>query len=101
MFRANATFREIDGVPTDILPSYIYAGIAVGHFSHIFLMDASSATEPEAMVALANLANEKTAIIVTGAPANHSGWVRSDIAGKNELMDSYFERLRKRNHTID
>ncbi|KAF2295956.1 hypothetical protein GH714_035366 [Hevea brasiliensis] len=72
-------------------------GIAVGHFSHIFLVDASSATEPEAMVALANLANEKTAVIVTGAPANHSGWVRSDIAGKNELMDSYFERLRKRN----
>ncbi|KAF2295963.1 hypothetical protein GH714_035424 [Hevea brasiliensis] len=47
-------------------------GIAAGHFSHIFLVDASSATEPEAMVALANLANEKTAVIVTGAPGNRS-----------------------------
>ncbi|KAF2295943.1 hypothetical protein GH714_035262 [Hevea brasiliensis] len=106
IFRANAAFREIDGVPTDILPSCvpadilpscIFEGIAAGHFSHIFLVDASSATEPEAMVALANLANEKTAVIVTGAPGNHSGWVRSDIARKNGLMDSYFERLRKRN----
>ncbi|KAJ9175647.1 hypothetical protein P3X46_014184 [Hevea brasiliensis] len=137
IFRANAAFREIDGVPTDILPSCVPAdilpscifegecfscprlqelrkyrvilstyvssfrlhneGIAAGHFSHIFLVDASSATEPEAMVALANLANEKTAVIVTGAPGNHSGWVRSDIARKNGLMDSYFERLRERN----
>ncbi|XP_058007673.1 probable RNA helicase SDE3 isoform X2 [Hevea brasiliensis] len=128
MFRANAAFREIDGVPTDILPSCIYAGecfscprlqelrkyrvilstyvssfrlcnegIAAGHFSHIFLVDASSATEPEAMVALANLANEKTAVIVTGASGNHPGWVRSDIARKNGLKDSYFERLRERN----
>ncbi|KAF2295958.1 hypothetical protein GH714_035396 [Hevea brasiliensis] len=128
IFRANAAFREIDGVPTDILPSCIYEGecfscprlqelqkyrvilstyvssfrlhnegIAAGHFSHIFLVDASSATEPEAMVALANLANEKTAVIVTGAPGNRSGWVRSDIARKNGLKDSYFERLRERN----
>ncbi|KAF2295959.1 hypothetical protein GH714_035400 [Hevea brasiliensis] len=101
MFRANAAFREIDGVPTDILPSCIYAGIAAGHFSHIFLVDASSATEPEAMVALANLANEKTAVIVTGAPGNHPGWVRSDIARKSGLMDSYLKDFARQIHTID
>ncbi|XP_025015193.1 probable RNA helicase SDE3 isoform X1 [Ricinus communis] len=127
MFRANAAFREIDGVPTDILASSLYKGdcfacpklqelrkfkiilstyvssfqlhnegIAAGHFSHIFMVDASSATEPEAMVALANFANEKTTVIVTGAPRNHSGWVRSDLARKNGLMKSYFERLCER-----
>ena len=125
MFRANAAFREIDGVPIDILPSCAYKGecftcpslqelrkfrvilstfvssfrlrnegIAAGHFSHIFLVDASSAIEPEAMVPLANLASEETAVIVTGAPGNHSRWVRSNIARKNGLMTSYFERLR-------
>ncbi|XP_011002267.1 PREDICTED: probable RNA helicase SDE3 [Populus euphratica] len=125
MFRANAAFREIDGVPIDILPSCAYKGecftcpslqelrkfrvilctfvssfrlhnegIAAGHFSHIFLVDASSATEPEAMVPLANLASEETSVIVTGVPGNHSGWVRSSIARKNGLMTSYFERLR-------
>ncbi|XP_034915549.1 probable RNA helicase SDE3 [Populus alba] len=125
MFRANAAFREIDGVPIDILPSCAYKGecftcpslqelrkfrvilstfvssfrlrnegIAAGHFSHIFLVDASSATEPEAMVPLANLASEETAVIVTGAPRNQSGWVRSNIARENGLKRSYFERLR-------
>ncbi|KAK0573013.1 hypothetical protein LWI29_001878 [Acer saccharum] len=69
-------------------------GITSGHFSHIFLVDASSATEPETMIALSNLANEKTAVIVTGAPKNRPGWVRSDIAQKQGLKVSYFERLR-------
>ncbi|TXG56932.1 hypothetical protein EZV62_018245 [Acer yangbiense] len=69
-------------------------GITAGHFSHIFLVDASSATEPETMIALSNLANEKTAVIVTGSPNNRPGWVRSDIARKQGLKVSYFERLR-------
>lgn len=124
MFRANAAFREVDGVPMDILPSCLYKGecftcpslqelrkyriilstfvssfqlrnegITAGHFSHILLVDATSATEPEVMVALANLASEETTVIVTGAPRNRSGWIRSEIARENGLMISYFERL--------
>ncbi|XP_058211393.1 probable RNA helicase SDE3 [Rhododendron vialii] len=128
IFRANAAFRELDGVPEDILPSCLYKkerecfycpsihelgkykvisstfmssfrlhneGITAGHFSHIFLVDASSVIEPEAMVALANLANESTVVTVTGAPGNHSGWIRSHIARQNGLLISYFERLRQ------
>uniref|UniRef100_A0A6N2LYL1 Uncharacterized protein n=1 Tax=Salix viminalis TaxID=40686 RepID=A0A6N2LYL1_SALVM len=41
------------------------------------------------MVAMAN-----TAVIVTGAPGNRSGWVRSNIAREKGLMRSYFERIR-------
>jgi helicase MOV-10 len=124
IFRANAAFREIDEVPTDILSSCIIEGecfacpalqhlmkyriilstfvssfrlhsegIAAGHFSHIFLVDTSSATEPEAMIALANLAVDNTAVIVTGAPNNRSGWVRSEMAREYGLRKSYFERL--------
>lgn len=129
IFRANAAFRELDGIPIDILPSCLYErqtecfscpplkelrkfkiilstfmssfqlhseGIQAGHFSHIFLVDASSATEPEAVVPIANFANEKTIVVVTGAPRNHSGWVRSKIARQNGLMISYFERLCER-----
>ena len=123
-FRANAAFREVDRVPTDILPSCpikdecftcpplaklrkfkiilstfvssfrLYnEGIPAGHFSHIFLVDASSTTEPEATIALANFANENTAVIVTGAPRNRPGWVRSDMARNHGLQKSYFERL--------
>ncbi|KAJ0095052.1 hypothetical protein Patl1_16395 [Pistacia atlantica] len=72
-------------------------GITAGHFSHIFLVDASSATEPETLIALSNLANESTSVIVTGAPRNQPSWVRSDIARKNGLRRSYFERLREHN----
>ncbi|KAK9266327.1 hypothetical protein L1049_001670 [Liquidambar formosana] len=124
VFRANAAFREVDGVPLDILPLCVYKdecftcptlqeiqnfkvifstfvssfrlhdkGITAGHFSHIFLVDASSTTEPEVMVPLTNLANEKTAIVVTGAPRDRTSWVRSDIARQNGLQISYFERL--------
>ena len=70
-------------------------GIAAGHFSHIFLVDASSTTEPEATIALANFANQNTSVIVTGEPGNHSGWIRSNIARKYGLGKSYFERLRE------
>ncbi|KAF8033230.1 hypothetical protein BT93_D1979 [Corymbia citriodora subsp. variegata] len=128
IFRANAAFREYDGVPEDILPSCLYKkksecfacpplqelrrfkiifstfvssfrlhneGINAGHFSHIFLVDASSTSEPEAMIVLANLANEDTTVIVTGAQGNRSGWVRSPIARENGLRISYFERLKE------
>ncbi|KAA3468014.1 putative RNA helicase SDE3 [Gossypium australe] len=128
IFRANAAFREIEGVPIDVLPSCLYkedtecficpslhelrefrvifstftssyrlynAGITAGHFSHIFLVDASSATEPETLVALANFADDRTTVIVTGAPENRSTHVRSDIARQKGLRISYFERLCK------
>ncbi|XP_050279347.1 probable RNA helicase SDE3 isoform X2 [Quercus robur] len=68
-------------------------GIPAGHFSHIFLVDASSTIEPEATIALAHFANENTAVIVTGAPKDRPGWVRSDIAWNHGLEKSYFERL--------
>jgi len=38
------------------------------------LVEASSGTEPEATVALTNLAGEKTVVIVAGAPRDCSGW---------------------------
>ncbi|CAI0415399.1 unnamed protein product [Linum tenue] len=125
MFRANAAFREIDGVPSEILSWSAYKGecftypplqelqrfrvivstymtsfrlhgqgIAKGHFSHIFLVDASDATEPEVMVAVANLVGEQTAVIVSGSKGGSPGYVRSDIARKYGLMTSYFERLK-------
>ncbi|KAK1390228.1 RNA helicase [Heracleum sosnowskyi] len=128
IFRANAAFRELDGVPFDILPFCPYKkkeevfscpslsqlrkfkvilstfmssfrlhneGIERGHFTHIILVDASSAIEPEILVPLTNLADVSTNVVVTGAPRNNSNWIRSDIARQNGLKTSYFERLRE------
>ncbi|KAJ4710488.1 P-loop containing nucleoside triphosphate hydrolase [Melia azedarach] len=128
MFRANAAFREMDGVPDDILPLCLYEGecfscpsledlreyrvvfstfvssfrlhnegITAGHFSHIFLVDASSAIEPETIIPLSNLANENTTVIVTGSWYDYPRWVRADIARRNGLRTSYFERLSETN----
>ncbi|CAH9095401.1 unnamed protein product [Cuscuta epithymum] len=68
-------------------------GLRAGHFSHVILVDASSVTEPEALVPLANFATEGTAVVVFGASGNRSGWIRSPMARKFGLARSYFERL--------
>lgn len=68
-------------------------GISAGHFSHVFLVDASSTMEPETIVPLANLVDEKTVVVVSGAIGNCSGWVRSVIAREHGLKTSYFQRL--------
>ncbi|CAI0444107.1 unnamed protein product [Linum tenue] len=125
MFRANAAFREIDEVPSEILSQSAYKGecftcpplvelqryrvivstyvtsfrlhsegIGKGHFSHIFLVDASTAIEPEVMVTVVNLVGEETAVVVSGSKFNSPHLVRSDIARKYGLKTSYFERLK-------
>ncbi|ERN09390.1 hypothetical protein AMTR_s00029p00036900 [Amborella trichopoda] len=68
-------------------------GLNKGHFTHIFLVDASSATEPETMVALANFADEKTTVFITGSYAECPNRVHSNIARKLGLRRSYFDRL--------
>lgn len=68
-------------------------GLKAGHFSHVILVDASSVTEPEALVPLANFATEGTAVVVFGAGGNQSRWIRSPMAREFGLARSYFERL--------
>ena len=68
-------------------------GLLAGHFSHIFMVDASFATEPEAMVPLANFAIDNTAIVVSGQPRHSPSFARSKIARKHGLKISYFEGL--------
>ncbi|RRT78443.1 hypothetical protein B296_00002808 [Ensete ventricosum] len=73
------------------------AGIKADHFTHIFLVDASSAMEPEAAVALASLVSEKTVIVITGSSTDVPVWVRSGMARrKNGLKRSLFHRLLER-----
>lgn len=124
LFRANASFREVEDVQDDVLPLCSHdgecfsspslsdlhefrviastfmtcfrlrnSGISPGYFSHIFMVDASSATEPDTMVALANFATDETAVVITGSRTRHADRVRSDMARKNGLKRSYFRRL--------
>ncbi|KAF5186871.1 Helicase mov-10, partial [Thalictrum thalictroides] len=71
-------------------------GLTSGHFSHIFMVDASLATEPETMVMLANFVAEKTVVVVTGTERTFPTWLRSDIGRKYGLQKSYFQRIFER-----
>ncbi|KAJ4974095.1 hypothetical protein NE237_007269 [Protea cynaroides] len=68
-------------------------GLPAGHFSHIFMVDASSAMEPEALVLITSLVDENTKVVVTGSSRDSCKWVRSDIARRYGLKKSYFQRL--------
>ncbi|PKU73336.1 probable RNA helicase SDE3 [Dendrobium catenatum] len=69
------------------------AGLDSEHFTHIFLADASLATEPEAIVPLAHFVGRNTIVVVAGCSGKSPYWVRSDIARKHGLKVSYFDRL--------
>lgn len=71
------------------------AGLKSGHFSHIFLVDASSVIEPDVLVALADLVIEETVVVVSGSTKDKPYWVRSDIGRRHGLRKSFFERLIK------
>ncbi|PON68216.1 hypothetical protein PanWU01x14_097760 [Parasponia andersonii] len=68
-------------------------GLPKGHFSHIFMVDASFATEPESMVPLANFVDSETIVVISGETGKSPLFVRSDIARRYGLKTSYFERL--------
>nr|XP_010933077.1 probable RNA helicase SDE3 [Elaeis guineensis] len=124
LFRANASFREVEDVPDDVFPLCSHdgecfsspslsdlhkfrvivstfmtcfrlqnSGISPGYFSHIFMVDASSATEPDTMVALANFVTDETAVVITGTQTRYADRVRSDMARRKGLKISYFRRL--------
>ncbi|KAL5993408.1 hypothetical protein ACLOJK_014332 [Asimina triloba] len=69
------------------------AGIYAGHFTHIFMVDASFATEPETMITLANLADERTSVVMAGSWGVGPDRVRADVARRYGLKTSYFGRL--------
>ncbi|EXB51508.1 hypothetical protein L484_004773 [Morus notabilis] len=69
-------------------------GLVVGHFSHIFIVDASAGSEPETMLALSNFADDNTAVVITASPENTPYLVRLDMARRKGLKIGDFERLR-------
>ncbi|KAJ3680380.1 hypothetical protein LUZ60_016658 [Juncus effusus] len=72
------------------------AGIRSGHFTHIFLVDASSWVEPEIIVSLTDFVSEDATLVVTGSQRDEPIWIRSDIGRKNGLRKSLFKRLLER-----
>ncbi|PKI44671.1 hypothetical protein CRG98_035026 [Punica granatum] len=68
-------------------------GVRRSHFSHIFLDEAGQASEPEAMVPLANLCGPSTVVVLAGDPKQLGPVVFSKDADTLGLGRSYLERL--------
>lgn len=63
------------------------ANFPLGHFTHIFVDEASQATEPETLVTLANLldVNKGGQLVLAGDPKQLGPILRSPLARKHEL----------------
>lgn len=86
------TFRVV--ICTCISASVFHgAGMASGHFSHIFIDEAAQATEPEVMVPIKTMANHETNIILSGDPLQLGPIVRSKVALERNLGRSFLKRL--------
>ncbi|PPQ70505.1 hypothetical protein CVT24_013275 [Panaeolus cyanescens] len=74
------------GVPASL-------GVKRGHFSHIFIDEAGQGKEPELMVPILSLANNKTNVILAGDNHQLGPVVHSDIGRTLGLKTSYLSRL--------
>ncbi|KAG8954837.1 hypothetical protein FRC04_010319 [Tulasnella sp. 424] len=68
-------------------------GVEVGHFSHIFIDEAGQAMEPEIMVPIKTMADDRTTIVLSGDPKQLGPIVRSAVASHLGLATSFLNRL--------
>ncbi|KAK3895504.1 hypothetical protein Pcinc_000785 [Petrolisthes cinctipes] len=88
-------------VSTLVTASWIVSsGVKEGHLTHVFLDECGQSTEPEALVALAGLANHKTQVVLAGDPHQLGPVIRNtQIFSENKLFSpngldkSFLERL--------
>ncbi|KAF8324034.1 P-loop containing nucleoside triphosphate hydrolase protein [Clavulina sp. PMI_390] len=81
-------------VSTCISASLLYAtGAPRGHFTHIFVDEAGTALEPEALVPALTIASSDTRLILSGDPKQLGPVVRSHAAKSFNFGRSLLERL--------
>ncbi|KAJ3507038.1 hypothetical protein NLJ89_g6529 [Agrocybe chaxingu] len=74
------------GVPANL-------GLKRGHFTHIFIDEAGQGKEPELMVPIKSIADEKTNLILAGDNQQLGPIVHSKLAGALGLKKSYLSRI--------
>ena len=85
-------FRVI--VSTCVSASVPYGiGVPRGHFTHIFIDEAGQAAEPESMIPIKTMSDNRTNVILSGDPKQLGPIVRSDLALTLRLGVSYLDRL--------
>ncbi|KAG9042596.1 hypothetical protein FS837_010665 [Tulasnella sp. UAMH 9824] len=72
-------------------------GVPKGHFTHIFVDEAGQASEPEVMIPIKMNASDKTTVVLAGDPKQLGPIIRSPIARRLGLEESYLDRLMSMN----
>ncbi|KIO21489.1 hypothetical protein M407DRAFT_80331 [Tulasnella calospora MUT 4182] len=72
-------------------------GVPKGHFTHIFVDEAGQASEPEVMIPIKMNASERTTVVLAGDPKQLGPIIRSPMARRLGLEDSYLDRLMSMN----
>ncbi|KAG8929260.1 hypothetical protein FRC01_004607 [Tulasnella sp. 417] len=87
--------KQFSVVVSTCLSASIPSGVGVeaGHFSHIFIDEAGQAMEPEIMVPIKTMANERTTIVLSGDPKQLGPIIRSTVASHLGLATSFLNRL--------
>lgn len=90
-----ATLSQFRIIVSTCLSASVPYGIGMtrGHFSHIFLDEAGQACEPEAMVPIKTMADNRTNIVIAGDPKQLGPIIRSTLASQLGLGISYLDRL--------
>jgi len=68
-------------------------GIKPGHFSHVFIDEAGQACEPEALIAIKTLGDEKLNVILSGDMKQLGPVIRSNVALAFDFGASLLDRL--------
>ncbi|XP_028286299.1 RNA helicase Mov10l1 [Parambassis ranga] len=118
MARVNATYRSVESIPEELM-MYSKAGenihhaafhrivvstccsagmmhnigLQVGHFTHIFLDEASQALEPESLIPMSFISERDGQIVLAGDPCQLGPMVKSKLASAFGLGMSLMERL--------
>jgi len=87
--------KQFRVIVTTCISASIVSGIKIppGHYSHIFVDEAGQATEPEVMVSVKMMADEKTNVVLCGDPKQLGPVIRSSVARRLGLGMSFIERL--------
>ncbi|KAG8896893.1 hypothetical protein FRB99_008585 [Tulasnella sp. 403] len=71
-------------------------GMEAGHFSHIFIDEAGQGMEPEVVIPINGMSNERTNVILSGDPQQLGPILQSKVASQLGLGTSLLERLLER-----
>ena len=68
-------------------------GLPLGHYSHVFIDEAGQASEPEIMIPIKTVCDDRTVVVLSGDSKQLGPVIRSPVALELGLSASFLDRL--------